>query len=352
MKKQLLLVLLIGAFTSNAQTIVSTTPQKKKVILEQFTGFKCQFCPDGAVVSKQIADANPGNVFVIKIHSGSFATPNSSSDRDYRTSFGTALDNQAGAGSTIGYPSGTINRRVFTGSVEAMSRTQWSSRATTVLGEDSYVNVATTATINPTTRQLTVLVEAYYTAASPVATNKLNVALLQDNTVSPQSTTSGYNNTYNHMDRLVHLLTGQYGEDITTTTAGTLVRRTYDYTIPAAYNSVNAVLADLKIVAFVAEGNEIIISGNGVKPTITTLSTSNFEKKIATVYPNPSKGLITLDAESSFDVSIVDFTGKEIYKQSDLINKKEIDLSNVQRGIYFVKMKNEIGEQVEKIMIE
>ena len=151
-----------------------------------------------------------------------------------------------------------------------MSRNNWTNASNQTRNQSSYVNVATTATIDVNTRLLTVFVEAYYTGASPVASNRLNVALLQNNTLGPQ-TSGGLGDNYPHQHRLVHMLTGQWGETYNTTTAGTLVTRTYTYTIPAAYNSIPAELGNFEIVAFVAEGQQKIISGNGTVPTYTGL---------------------------------------------------------------------------------
>jgi len=71
------------------------------------------------------------------------------------------------------------------------------------------------------------------------------------------------------------MLTGQWGEDITTTTQGSFVDKTYIYTIPAYYNDVTAVLRDLEIAAFVAEGNQEIISGVRAEPSFVNLNTDN-----------------------------------------------------------------------------
>jgi hypothetical protein len=187
MKKITLIVLLFAIFQMNAQTIVQTTPQNKKVILEEFTGVNCVYCPDGHTIANNIKAANPNNVFLINIHVGNFATP-SAGQPDFRTPFGTAIASQSGL---TGYPSGTVNRTVFPsiGSTTAMGRGNWDSASSLVLAEPSYVNVATTASINVSTRVLTVLVEAYYTASSPVSSNRLNVAFLQNNTTGAQSST-------------------------------------------------------------------------------------------------------------------------------------------------------------------
>jgi hypothetical protein len=292
MKKITLSLLLFGGFVTStiAQTIVPTTQQNKKIILEEFTGIHCTYCPDGHARANAIVAANPGNAFVINIHVGSFATP-SVGEPDFRTAFGTAIAGQTGL---TGYPSGTVNRTIFAGlgmpntsgvipaTTTAMGRGNWLNASNQTKIIPSYVNVAAEATIDVNTRLLTVHVESYYTAGSPVASNKLNVALLQNNTTGTQ-TGGGQGSEYNHQHRLVHMLTGQWGADITTTTAGTFVDRTYTYTIPASYVGVPAVLGDFEIVAYVAEGNQKIVSGNGAIPTYLNLTTN--DAKVYSVKP-------------------------------------------------------------------
>ncbi len=257
-----------------SQTIVGTTPENKNVILEEFTGIHCGFCPQGHAIAQSIKDAHPDDVFLINIHVGPYASP-SAGEPDFRTSFGTSIANQSGLTS---YPAGTVNRHLFSGlsqgSGTAMNRVSWTNASNQTLAMASYVNVGVEASINLETRELTVHVEAYYTDNSPVSTNKLNVVLLQDNTLGPQSG-GDMGNEYNHMHRLVHMITGQWGEEITTTVAGTFVDRTYTYTIPADYHSISAEFLDLKVVAYIAEGNQEIISGNGCNPTFTNFAYQN-----------------------------------------------------------------------------
>ncbi|QNR22860.1 Omp28-related outer membrane protein [Croceimicrobium hydrocarbonivorans] len=128
------------------------------------------------------------------------------------------------------------------------------------------MNVALEGDIDITSNILTVDVEMYFTANAPSDVN-LNVALLQDNVSGPQTGASSNpgqvnpDGTYNHQHMLRTLLTGQWGEVITTTTSGTTVTRQYTYTIPASINGVPVSIGDLEIVAFVAEGQTDIITG-------------------------------------------------------------------------------------------
>ena len=267
-----LLGLLFFGGAMMAQTIVSTNPENKKVILEEFTGINCVFCPDGHAIAKAIQDANPGNVFLINIHTGGFANP-SGSQPDYRTPFGSAIANQSGL---VGYPAGTVNRTLFPGQSQsggndtAMSRGQWASASNQTLGQASYLNMAVEAEIDVAASEIEVHVEAYYTGDSPEATNKLNVALLQNNTLGPQ-TGGNQGNNYVHMHRLVWMLTGQWGEDINTTSQDDFVDRTYTYTIPSNYNGIPVVLEDLEVVVFMTETTQDVISGNGAFPSYVNL---------------------------------------------------------------------------------
>ncbi len=134
MKKLLFLtVILFFVASLTAQTIVSTTTENKNVILEEFTGIYCGFCPDGHAIAQAIMDAHPEDVFLINIHTGGYAIP-TGDDPDFRTPFGTAIASQSGL---TGYPAGTVNRHLFAGlsqgSGTAMSRGNWSNASNQIL---------------------------------------------------------------------------------------------------------------------------------------------------------------------------------------------------------------------------
>lgn len=275
MKQFLLFPLILLSFAVVGQTIVSTQPSNKNVVLEEYTGINCGYCPQGHAVANQISEGNPGRVVVINIHAGSFANPGTGQP-DFRIPFGTSLLGQTGI---TGFPAGTVNRHVFPGfemtsGKTGMGRGSWASASNTILGQSSYLNIGATAEIDFETRELTVYVEVYYTGSSPVSTNKLNVALLQNNTIGYQA---GGSLDYKHMHRLVHLLSGQWGEEISTTTQGSLHTQTLTYTIPEAYNSIPAFLEDMEVAVFVAEGNHEIISGIQVEPEIVNVSAVDFQ---------------------------------------------------------------------------
>ena len=278
MKKKITLGVLLSFFgcCAFAQTIVTTTPENRKVILEEFTGVNCTFCPQGHAIAQALQDNNPDNVFLVNIHSGGYATPNGNQP-DFRTQWGEAIDDQSGL---AGYPAGTINRQNFPGQEQgnagttALSRGAWASAASTVLDQGSYVNVGVQAVLNVQTNTMVIDVEAYYTGNSPEATNKFNVAILQNNTLGPQ-VGGNQGDNYNHMHRLIDMVTGQWGVDITNTTAGSLYSNQFTYSIPADNNGIAIEIGELEVVVFVTETTQLIPSGSGTYPTITGLDNAN-----------------------------------------------------------------------------
>lgn len=278
MKRIVLLVsgLLLSAFSLTAQTpqFVSTEPANRNVVIEEFTGVNCGFCPDGHRIVREYQEANPGRVFAINIHQGGYAAL-------YTTQWGNALNNQTGmAGS---YPSGTINRHVFSGGITGLSRADFASCGNQIKEMPSFVNVAAQASIDAATRTLTVNVEVYYTGDAETGSNYLNVALLQDSVIGPQSGGSNFNPTqvtadgqYIHMHMLRDLLTGQWGEELTVEGSavipqGTLFQKTYTYTIPAHMSDALVKLSQLHLVVFVTRDHQEIYTGASCKPVVSNI---------------------------------------------------------------------------------
>lgn len=265
MKKNLLVlvVAILAGLTGFAQitdTIVSMTPSNRNVVLEEYTGVNCTWCPAGHLIANQIKAANPDRVCLINIHEGSFAA------NTYTTQFGTALANQT---NLDGYPSGTVNRHVFSGTATALGRGDWNSASNAIMGMSSPVNIAAEGTLDWNTRTVNIRVQLYYTASQTVTSNALNIAITQDNVLGAQvgmekNPAQVVGSLYNHMHMLRHLITGQWGETISTIAAGTLVEKNYEYVIPqqlGSPNPIDAALEDLTFIAFVCEGHQEVLTG-------------------------------------------------------------------------------------------
>jgi hypothetical protein len=279
MKKNLFYAVVLSSMVGSAfaQLPVSTAPANKNVYLEEFTGINCTWCPAGHVIGTQIYDADPNRVVLVNIHSGSFANAGTG-QIDFKTGYGNAIDAMPGM-LIQGYPAGNINRKVMSGSQltggMAQSRNAWTGNAATIKTQAAYCNIALQGSLDPQTRVLTVQVEVYYTANSPVATNSLNVFLLEDKIPGTQVNGSNANlgnynadGTYNHNHVLRTALTPTFGLTIPNTTLGTLYTTTLTYTVPATYGaagkSTSPNFENLELAGFVTESDrDVINAANG-----------------------------------------------------------------------------------------
>lgn len=140
-----------------SQSLVSTSPQNRTVLLEDFTGIHCGYCPEGHVIANALEAQYGPRIAVVGVHAGPFATPDTG-EPDLRTTAGTAID----AYFTIsGYPAGVINRRVF-GGLDDLGRGAWEGAVGEVLELPSPVNLGMASSFDAATRDLQVSVELLF----------------------------------------------------------------------------------------------------------------------------------------------------------------------------------------------
>jgi hypothetical protein len=183
-------------------------------------------------------------------------------------------------GPTNGYPIGCVNRQTFAGSNPTgkflYDRGQWASHTNKVLIEPSCVNIAAQGTINWATRKLTLLVEVYYTGSAANPTNKLSVAMIQNEILAFQGSahfnpTMVVGNLYRHQHMLRDMLTGQWGINVTPTSTGSFFTHFFNYDIPLFVKDTEVALEDLDFIVFVAESEQKIITGIKADITIENL---------------------------------------------------------------------------------
>jgi len=235
-------------------TVVKTAPAPKNVVIEEFTGVKCGFCPDGAAILQGILDANPGRVFGVACHpeNGSFNTPYSG-DEDLRRTFLNAFWTGNFAG-YLGMPTAMVSRRVWGDGNRSQSRSKWDGFATQILAESSPVNIGVTSTFDGDT--LVVDVEIYYTDS--VATDHALYCYLTESGVITQQ--AGASGNYEHHRVFRESFSPQWGDVLTVDKkAGTFIRYTYKYYNPN--NTYN--FAHSHILVFIRDvDSEEIMTGN------------------------------------------------------------------------------------------
>jgi len=254
----LTLTVLFFSLLANAQVFVSTAPQNKNVVLEEFTGVQCPNCPGGHQIAQQIVEANPGRVWVIAFHpfNSNYTTPYPG-DPDFRRHHPDSLYMMPYCGTSRYMPSAFINRRKY-GAERLQGASAWSAKTTEILAEPSPVNVAVGTSYDDNTKLLNILVEIYFTSTlTDQAT--LNVALTESNLVSQQS---GAGANYVHKRIFRETFTAQWGNLIPEpTTQGSYITRTFTFD-----NSVkNYNMDTCEIVAYIVNANnDEVISSYGL----------------------------------------------------------------------------------------
>lgn len=262
MKNRLLLVLsfLLALSTSSAQWNVSTEISNKNVLIEEYTGIHCGYCPYAHKIVNELLKVQGDKVYAIAIHAGSFATPGSDQP-DFRTVNGNELNNHFGV-SNFGYPAGMVNRKNYGTDEEPMlvvNRSLWATYAHLESEETALVNLWMESDYNPDTRELTVNIEGYYTGNVETEENYLTVVVTENNIMGPQSG-GGVGDEYIHKHMARAWLTPTLGDAITNCKEGEYFAKQYTYIVPETINDVEVNPAELEIVAFISESDKDVLN--------------------------------------------------------------------------------------------
>ncbi|MFM7472600.1 MAG: Omp28-related outer membrane protein, partial [Crocinitomicaceae bacterium] len=188
-------------FSANSNT-------NRNVLIEDFTGHQCVFCPAAADLAHALHESNPSRVFTASIHSG----PTGMGDfqvvslPNYPTDFTNAQGLEIGTyfgtndGGFIGNPRGTVNR--FNNGYIFQSPAQWSSMMNDQLTQNSLkVNIQSALNYYPSTKGAFLHVEVEKLDQN--LTNELGVVvyLLEDSLVGDQKMSdNSHNSSYVHRD--------------------------------------------------------------------------------------------------------------------------------------------------------
>ncbi len=189
-------------------TFTQNTNTDRNILIEDFTGHKCIFCPAAADLAHQLHEANPNRVYVTSIHAGvdgigDFQTVDAEYTIDFTNPDGLAIGTWFGLndGGFIGNPRGPVSR-VSNGGVIFQSPGQWSSMTSTLLtANDLKVNMQAALNYYPTTKGAFLHVEAE--KLDQTLTNELGIVayLLEDSLVGDQKMSdNSHNQSYIHRD--------------------------------------------------------------------------------------------------------------------------------------------------------
>jgi len=70
------------------------------------------------------------------------------------------------------------------------------------------------------------------------------------------------------------------------------------------------------------------------------------------ISPNPSKGILKIKAPENVDITVFSLRGKKIVSKLNMSPDNELDLSNLSRGAYLIKLKAGQKEYTKTIVIQ
>ncbi|MBT4776424.1 MAG: Omp28-related outer membrane protein [Crocinitomicaceae bacterium] len=340
----------------------------RTILLEEFTGSWCGYCPDGALKLDNLIANYPGNVVGVSIHNGDGMT------------FSDGI--QTGFNVTS-YPSGMINRTLVSGQAkEPFTRSLWEAEVTDQIGSYTPVDVSLTSTYNITNRELNITVSADFV---DFASGDLRfVAMLVEDSVT--GTGSGYDQVnyyssghssggvggsghpnYNDPTPIIgyvhnHVLRavpggafGNSGVISSPVMPGTSVSESFTINVPTSINE-----NKIKVIGFVAYysteiGSRSILDVAEVTPTSFVGIDESTNNRFLNLFPNPATDfvevLITDDNFLETSCSMKDMTGKIIKEEQLLNNRWMIDLTDMSAGLYLISCTSESGTIITKKLI-
>ncbi|MDG1429740.1 MAG: Omp28-related outer membrane protein [Crocinitomicaceae bacterium] len=198
-------------------TFTANTNSDRNVLIEDFTGHKCVFCPAAADLASSLADANAGRVIVAGIHagpdgSGPLQAPASGTySHDFTTTEGSAIGvyfgNDWASSPFAGNPYGAVSRADHGNGSPVTHPSGWTGGVNTLLtANDLKVNIQAEVNYYASTRG--VFLHAELDVLDAGLTNELRVVvyLMQDTIQMPQLFPAPTNDSLDYVHK--HVMRG------------------------------------------------------------------------------------------------------------------------------------------------
>ena len=163
---------------------------KVVVLLEDYTGVKCNNCPEAGNLALQLQEQNEGHLVVLGVHPKSALQNPAGGFPDFRTDDGNEWNNYF---NIAAYPNGLVNR---TGGV--LGSAQWTSAVNNIIGNDAPIRLIVKTEFDDATRELKVSIHSKFLI--DVASNdvRLTTCMMEDKIVGKQVTPNGVDENYVH----------------------------------------------------------------------------------------------------------------------------------------------------------
>lgn len=106
-------------------------------------------------------------------------------------------------------------------------------------------------------------------------------------------------------------------------------------------------------------GNLVIHSGFTIEPVkkaeIITDNTPELKIFNISIYPNPTSGIVNLELsnyETPYTIELINIAGQVVIQREIRSTSEELDLHDLPRGIYLIKVSNQFSSKTEKLIIQ
>ena len=328
----------------------------KKVLVEQFTGAWCGWCPDGSVEMKKI-EQQINNAVLVVIHAGTGADA-------MKTLEGVSIADVY----RLGFPQALVDRYKFPDEQGVpLNRTNENWLKRTKERESTYtpVNLVLEVDYNEQTREANIKVECNFVDYSYPGELRLHIYIVEDNLkgdglgwdqANYYSNNSSYPNHpyyskpnpvkgYIHRNVVRNFLNGDWGMEILNGKSqpgqSIINERTLD--LPVHYKP-----QDVKVVAYVmyhsTELNDrVVLNVQVVKLRVDTFVTKKNIIDNIKVLPNPALESISIKGiERAGNINqkleIYNSIGNLVITKYHIIENDKIDITKLLQGLYFVKI--------------
>ncbi len=235
-------------------THIDTTDSiSQKILLEDFTGFRCNNCPEAHDLAHDLKELLGKQLVILAVHAGFYAVPNAQYTYDFRTAAGTEINDHF---NVQGYPSGMINRTAYN-SKPVLHSDYWGAAINSLKGNTPKANIELNPSYNESSHSISVDVNIkYLSPSSPnhylvVQISEDSIVQIQlDNRKSPELIQN-----YVHNNVLRGSITSTWGDQVSSTVLpkDATITKHYDFAIP---NGSDWRPEKLKIVAYIHDKDD------------------------------------------------------------------------------------------------
>lgn len=186
--------------------------QLQNVLIEEYTGVRCQNCPAGAKLLEDLKTIHKERLVVLSIHGGFFAQPTNAENK-------LTLDNAYGKdlirifNQPQGYPSAIVNRKSFDGSLFAGGNS-WAGYINTELSSKPTVHISVKVNADAIARILRISAELTLLQESVSDAYFISIAIAENNIKDAQLTPTGVDVNYIHNHVMRKFLTPVQGNQL------------------------------------------------------------------------------------------------------------------------------------------